>query len=176
VTKDEVLAMRREKDQFFKLNPQSPLTEDQQELFNGLQYYDHNPALDLVVTVVPSPSDDLITIETTTGDLRRYRRHGRFTFTVDGEEVELTIYESPHGYFLPFVDANAGNETYPAGRYLEPELIGENQFQVDFNLAYSPYCAYGSGWNCPITPLENRLNVAILAGEKLPVGDWVESE
>jgi uncharacterized protein (DUF1684 family) len=34
--------------------------------------------------------------------------------------------------------------------------------------------SFGSGWNCPITPLENRLNVAILAGEKLPVGERVE--
>lgn len=174
MAQDEILAMRREKDQFFKLNPQSPLNEDQQGLFDGLRYYDHNPAFDLVVTVTPNPTEDYVTIETTTGDLRRYKRYGRFSFTVDGETAELTLYEAPHGYFLPFVDVNAGQETYPAGRYLEPEALGDDRFHVDFNRAYSPYCAYGAGWNCPITPKENRLTVAITAGEKSPVGEWLD--
>ena len=170
----ELLAMRQEKDQYFKSSPHSPLTPDQQDAFTGLRYYDPNPALDLVVTVAPVEGDAEIAIETTTGDLRRYRRHGRFTITVDGQDVALTIYESPHGYFLPFVDANAASETYPAGRYLEPEPIDDRTFHVDFNQAYNPFCAFGSGWSCPLTPAENRLDVAIRAGEKLPEGAWVE--
>jgi uncharacterized protein (DUF1684 family) len=36
---------------------------------------------------------------------------------------------------------------------------------IDFNLAYNPYCAYNDAWSCPITPAENRLKVAIRAGE-----------
>ena len=104
----------------------------------------------------------------------RDRRYGTFTFTVDGQEASLTIYEADYGFFLPFVDAGAGTETYPAGRYLEPEYLGDNLFHVDFNHAYNPYCAYSDGWSCPITPAENRLKVSLQAGEKLPVGDWVE--
>src|SRR5262249_41872643 len=107
------------------------------------------------------------------GDTRVYRRYGQFKFTVDSQEVRLTIFDSPHGFFLPFVDANAGTETYPAGRYLEPEYLGNGKFHVDFNLAYSPFCAYGPGWSCPVTPAENRLKVAIRAGEKMPQGEWV---
>ena len=170
----ELQAYRQEKDQYFKDSPHSPLTPEQQDAFSGLRYYDPNPALDLVVTVEPIEGDDEITIETTTGDLRRYRRYGRFTFAVDGQVAALTIYESPHGYFLPFVDANAGVETYPAGRYLEPEPVDEQTFRVDFNQAYNPFCAYGAGWSCPLTPAENRLDMAIRAGEKLPEGAWVE--
>jgi len=71
------------------------------------------------------------------------------------------------------VDAGAGVETYPAGRYLEPERLDDGRFHVDFNQAYNPYCAYNDAWNCPITPAENRLKVAIRAGEKLPQGAWV---
>ncbi len=172
---DELAAQRREKDQFFKASPHSPLSEDQQAAFTGLRYYPHNPALDLTVTVERLPQDNNeIVIETTTGETRRYRRYGRFQFTVEGQPVQLTIYEAPHGFFLPFVDANAGVETYPAGRYLEPDDLGGNEFQVDFNLAYNPYCAFGDGWSCPITPAENRLGIAILAGEKNPEGDWLE--
>jgi len=44
---------------------------------------------------------------------------------------------------------------------------------MDFNLAYNPYCAYNENWSCPLTPFENRLKVAIAAGEKIPGGDWV---
>jgi uncharacterized protein (DUF1684 family) len=175
MTPEEYVALRREKDQFFKASPQSPLSLDQQDAFTGLSYYEPNPALSLVVTVEPLPPvNNEIVIETTTGDTRRYVRYGRFRFTVEGQEVELTLYEAPHGYFLPFVDANAGRETYGAGRYLEPEELGDNQFAVDFNLVYNPFCAYGDGWSCPITPAENRLSVAIRAGEKNPEGAWVE--
>jgi uncharacterized protein (DUF1684 family) len=172
----ELEAARREKDQFFKGSPQSPLTLDQQDVFTGLRYYDYNPALDLIVTVEPVSEQHEIVIETTTGELRQYTRCGRFTFEVEGTQAALTIYEAPYGYFLPFVDANAGTETYPAGRYLEPEALPDGAFHVDFNLAYNPFCAYNEGWSCPITPAENRLKVAIRAGEKLPVGAWVEQE
>lgn len=175
--REELIALRREKDQFFKASPQSPLSPEQQDAFSGLSYYEPNPALDLIVTVEPlPPGNNEIVIETTTGDTRRYRRYGRFSFTVEGQEVELTVYEAPHGYFLPFVDANAGSETYGAGRYLEPEELDDGQFQVDFNLAYNPFCAYGDGWSCPITPAENRLSVAIRAGEKNPEGVWSSIE
>jgi uncharacterized protein (DUF1684 family) len=86
---------------------------------------------------------------------------------VEGQEAQLTIYQNENGYFLPFVDALAGKETYPAGRYLEPEELYGNHFLVDFNLAYNPYCAYNEMWSCPITPAENRLKVPIRAGEKM---------
>ena len=174
---EEIRALRREKDQFFKASPHSPLSPEQQDVFAGLSYYEPNEALDLVVTVEPlPPGNNEIVIETTSGDVRRYQRYGRFSFTVEGQAVQLTIYEAPHGYFLPFMDANAGSETYSAGRYLEPEALEGGQFHVDFNAAYNPYCTYGSGWSCPITPAENRLTVAIQAGEKNPTGDWVEHE
>ncbi len=161
-------ALRREKDAYFKMSEDAPLTEAQQLTFKGLNYYPVNPQLDLVVDVELVEQDQEILITTTTNELRRYQRYGRFTFQVNGEAVTLTIYEAPHGYFLPFVDANSGVETYPAGRYLEPEPLSETRFRVDFNLAYNPYCAYSEGWSCPITPKENRVNVAIRAGEKNP--------
>ncbi len=161
---------RRQKDQFFKTNPQSPLTPEQQAAFTGLRYYEANPSLDLTVTVAPFADGQFVPIQTTTGDVRQYKRYGRFSFDVDGQTVELTLYEADYGFFLPFVDAGAGTETYPAGRYLEPEYVGDNRFHIDFNHAYNPYCAYGDGWSCPITPAENRLKVAIRAGEKIPKG------
>lgn len=159
---------RRDKDDFFKWSAYSPLTPEQQDSFTALAYYDPNPDLVLTVTVDLLDSSDVISMETTTGDIQQYRRYGRFSFVADDQEAHLTIYEGQHSFFLPFVDAGAGTETYAAGRYLEPEYLGENRFRVNFNDAYHPYCAYNDGWSCPITPAENRLKVAIRAGEKLP--------
>lgn len=105
-------------------------------------------------------------IQTSTGDQQTYTRYGRFSFEADGQKAELTIFANQYGYFLPFVDALSGQETYGAGRYLEPEELEDGRFLVDFNMAYNPYCAYNENWSCPLTPAENRLKVPIRAGEK----------
>jgi len=160
-------AFRTEKDEFFASHPQSPLTREQRLNFNGLYYFPENESLNLEVKVEEFPVKEEIKMQTTTGNMQTYQRYGKFKFTVDGVEAELTIYQSEHGFFLPFVDSIAGSETYPAGRYLEPEPLPGNRFLVDFNLAYNPYCAYNEMWSCPITPAENRLKVAVRAGEKL---------
>ena len=68
--------------------------------------------------------------------------------------------------FIPFVDAQAGKETYGAGRYLDPEVLPDGRLVLDFNLAYNPYCAYNERYSCPIPPAENRLEAVIQAGEK----------
>lgn len=159
--------MRAEKDEFFKNHFQSPLTREQKRDFKGLNYFPETEALRLEVQVEPLHDPNPTMMQTSTGGVQEYVRFGKFKFHVNGQEAELTIYESDHGFFLPFVDSLAGSETYPAGRYLEPEALPGNHFRVDFNIAYNPYCAYNEMWSCPITPAENRIKVPIRAGEKL---------
>lgn len=163
----DLIAYRTEKDSFFGGHPQSPLTREQRKTFSGLKYFPENESLRLEVMVNEFPVKEGLTMQTTTGSVQHYEKFGRFSFVVDGETVELTIYQSENGYFLPFVDSLAGSETYPAGRYLEPDALPGGRFFIDFNLAYNPYCAYNEMWSCPITPAENRLKVAIRAGEKM---------
>jgi len=67
-------------------------------------------------------------MQTSTGDLQTYLRFGRFKFYVNDQLAELTIFSSEDGYFLPFVDALAGKETYGAGRYLEPRPLDGGMF------------------------------------------------
>jgi hypothetical protein len=162
----ELEEFRQEKDAFFKTHPQSPLLPEQKRDFKGLSYFPENPALRLEVVVEEFNPKDTVHMQTSTGDTQTYQRFGRFKFVVEGQEAALTIYASEHGFFLPFVDSLAGEETYGAGRYLEPEPLGRGKFRVDFNLAYNPYCAYNEKWSCPLTPRENRLKVPIRAGEK----------
>ena len=158
---------RKMKDNFFAQDGSSPLTPEQKKKFKGLIYFPPNPELTLEVSVEEFPEKQRVEMQTTTGDIQVYQRYGKFQFVVNGQSVELTIYHSVDGYFLPFVDSLASKETYPAGRYLEPQDLGKNHFRVDFNLAYNPYCAYNEYWSCPLTPFENHLKVPICAGEKL---------
>lgn len=168
----DLKSFRSSKDEFFAGHPQSPLTREQKRAFQGLTYFPENPALRLEVPVEEFQDKTKIQIQTSTGDIQDYRRYGKFHFLINGEKAELTIYINDQGFFLPFVDSLAGKETYPAGRYLEPEALVNGKFMIDFNLAYNPYCAYNDHWSCPLTPPENRLKVPIQAGEKIPSETW----
>lgn len=115
----------------------------------------------------------------TSGPIKKnYRVYGIIYFTLNDTAVKLHIYQSQDlmttskyrdHLFIPFTDATSGEETYESGRYIDLEIkdITGDKFIIDFNKAYNPYCAYVSGkFNCPIPPAENRLVVAIPAGEK----------
>lgn len=164
---NELEEFRRAKDHFFANDPQSPLTARQRRGFAGLQYFLEDPALRFEVLPEPAADTSPVEVQTSTGDIQVYRRVGRFRFQVEGGEAALTIFEGAGGLFLPFVDVLAGRETYPAGRYLEPEPLPGGRYLVDFNLAYNPYCAYNEHWSCPLTPFENRIKVPLRAGEKI---------
>jgi uncharacterized protein (DUF1684 family) len=109
---------------------------------------------------------------------KNYRVYGTIHFTINDTAVTLNIYQSQDlmttkqykdHLFIPFTDATSGEETYESGRYIDLEIkdIINDKVLIDFNKAYNPYCAYVSGkYNCPIPPAENRLMVAIHAGEK----------
>ena len=86
---------------------------------------------------------------------------------IAGDLVRARDPETGH-LFLPFQDETSGRETYGAGRYLEVPVLEDGQLLLDFNYAYHPFCAYNPGYSCPIPPFENRLPVAIRAGERNP--------
>ena len=79
------------------------------------------------------------------------------------------------GLWLPFGDSTNKNETYGGGRYLYDSIKGAdlgagadpsgNTMLLDFNFAYNPSCAYDHRWSCPLSPPENKLPLAVRAGE-----------
>ena len=163
---------RERKDTFFKENEQSPLTDEQKAAFSGLSYFPTNPDLSLIVELDTSGEGigDEVTVGTLTGEPKQYVRIGRISFDVDGEQATLSVFQDKTSgkLFLPFRDTTADNETYSVGRYLDPKVRPDGRLVADFNMAYNPYCAYNSGWSCPIPPFENRLRVPIRAGELIP--------
>ena len=172
----ELTQFRTSKDEFLAKDHHSPLTHDQRHTFSGLEYFSENPDLRLELVIEEFPQKETIEMQTSTGDVQQHLRYGKIHFEVNGQPVELTLYKDAHGFFLPFADDLAGNETYGAGRYLEPKALMGDKVLVDFNYAYNPYCAYNDLYSCPLTPWENRLQVSIKAGEKLPTGDWAKLE
>lgn len=161
-----LLQHRQDKNRFFAESHQSPLPPAARHGFDGLDYYEPNP--DLVFTVPVEPADGAdIDVQTSDGATRTYRRLGRVTIAVEGEQATLTLYSTGQpGLFVPFRDATSGSETYGAGRYLDLEPNGDGTVTLDFNHAYNPFCAYDDAYSCPLPPGENWLTVAIRAGEK----------
>ena len=109
---------------------------------------------------------------------KKYYRYGTVKFIIDKKPYQLTIYQSDqlmkteeykNYLFIPYTDLTSGNESYGGGKYLDLQIsdIKDNYLTIDFNKAYNPYCAYSTGYNCPIPPRENDLPVAIKAGEKV---------
>ena len=158
---------RKEKDEFFKTGADSPLSNEQKRHFKGLRYYPENHQLHFEVTLKRFEHPEEVHMQTSTGQVQHYLKLGTFSFEVDGQPAELTVYGShDEDAFVPFADATSGSETYGAGRYLDLEWRGGDRFFVDFNLAYNPWCAYSPDYSCPIPPKENRIQVPIRAGEK----------
>lgn len=116
-------------------------------------------------------------MNTASGVKQKYFHYGLLTFKLHDSLVHLYIYQSASlmkqekykdYLFVPFGDATSGYDSYGGGRYLDFTIsdIKNNILVIDFNKAYNPYCAYTTGYNCPIPPKENLLTVAIPAGEK----------
>ncbi|MEE1943752.1 DUF1684 domain-containing protein [Pedobacter sp. KR3-3] len=116
------------------------------------------------------------------GTTADYIRYAKVDFKLNGQTLSMTLYRSiallQHPQykdllFLPFTDETNNKSTYGGGRYIDLDLktIKNGKIEIDFNKAYNPYCAYSSGYRCPIPPEENDLATAIQAGEKLYKGE-----
>ena len=116
------------------------------------------------------------TMKTSAGTEKPFFRYGKLYFTLNGKACELVVYQSggplkdpkyKDYLFIPFFDETTGDESYGSGRYIDiitGDIVGTSLL-LDFNKAYNPYCAYTTGFKCPIPPRENRLMVAVRAGE-----------
>lgn len=170
---------REAKDDLFAHHPQSALDEEQRPHFRGLRYFPYNPALVFLVEVDTRIEPVRQEIAMNADEIMTMTSVGRLHFSVDGQPTILTLYWLDiygGGLFLPFRDTTCPAESYGSGRYLFDTIKGSDPLPVsgvdgwrkmllDFNYAYNPSCAYNSRWVCPLAPVENRLSVAISAGE-----------
>jgi hypothetical protein len=90
---------------------------------------------------------------------------------VDGQDLALTAFpgHTPGSLFVLFTDETSGKTTYAANRSLQlPPPAEDGSVHLDFNRAVNLPCAYTTFATCPLPPTENRLPVAVEAGEKKP--------
>ena len=170
-----VKSQRLSKDAYLKRSPRSPIPEAQRASFGGLHYYPVDPGLRfeyLTLGPVPEGLEEEIHVQTSDGRVRHGRRVGTFDFSVEGVGQQLVALQlvDPAGdeLFVPFRDATNTDETYQAGRYLDLAPQEDGTYDLDFNLAYAPFCAYSPEYSCPLPPTENWLTARIAAGEREP--------
>lgn len=160
------------RDQLFRSHPQSALDPSLRDHFQGLRYYDYDPAWSLVGRLDTDVEHERYEIGTSSGGQMAFVRfavvHLPFG-TLDA--FWLDAYGG--GLFVPFRDATAGDTTYGGGRYLFDTVKGADlgspapdELHCDFNFAYNPSCHYSPTWSCPLAPPGNRLEVRTEAGEQ----------
>jgi len=162
---------RKDKDEYFSLDADSPLTDASKEMFSRLSYFPTNEKYKVRASLEKIEGQVQTSMATNDGKEQQYIKYAYATFELDGEEQRLLLLkpdppEDEEYLFLAFGDATSGDGTYGGGRYIDLELTSNKKLTIDFNKAYNPFCAYSEGYSCPLPPPENLLDVAIIAGEK----------
>jgi uncharacterized protein len=138
--------------------------------FQHIPYFDYDPNYRVKAFFEPK-FNQTMNITNVLGQEIEWNVMGVLKFELAGIPMELTVLDELGKFFVIYSDHTNAHETYPTGRYLfvdYPDRTG-NTF-IDFNFSYNPPCAFTAFATCPIPPKENRLEVGIKAGEKLPSG------
>ena len=137
--------------------------------FHGLQYFPIDMHWRIRAHFEPYVPSKRVPIVNILGMVDAMESPGALVFDKDGKTWRLdTILESPGDseLFVMFTDTTGGRETYGAGRYLYVAKPVNDIVWLDFNQAYNPPCAFTEFATCPLPPRQNRLPLAITAGEK----------
>lgn len=140
--------------------------------FHPLHYFDVDTSWVYKSKLYYYESQDTLLVYGTKGEERKAVKLGYLQFSRKGKDFKLNVYKnepSPGNiyYGIWFTDQTTNKETYGVGRYLNFEISPDSSFiyEIDFNLAYNPYCAYSSAYSCAIPTKEDFLDLAITAGE-----------
>ena len=136
--------------------------------FKGMMFYPLDMNYRIAAKWVPADGKKTVEIPNVLGDVTAQAIPGVAMFKMNGAELTLTALggDAETGLFFVFNDLTAKNDTYPGGRFLDSGPVENGHVLVDFNRAYNPPCAVTPYATCPLAPKENRLAVAIPAGEK----------
>ena len=117
---------------------------------------------------VPSDGKKTVDVPDVLGEVTPTPIAGQAKFKLNGQEATLINLggDPSKGLFFVFTDATGKTDTYPGGRFLQTDPVVNGSVVLDFNRAYNPPCAVTPYATCPLAPKENRLAVAIPAGER----------
>lgn len=139
--------------------------------FKGLDWFPIDPAYRVRARLRPHPQPRAVRVPNVLGQVEEMPSPGVAEFTLAGRALQLVpvLEEGSDELFFILRDATSGHGTYGGGRFLyaaPPAPGSDGALVLDFNKAYSPPCAFTPHATCPLPPPENRLEVALEAGEK----------
>lgn len=134
--------------------------------FRGLRWYEPNPAFRAIGTFTAYPARRVVQIPNILGDLEPFNAIGTVSVELGGVRHTMEAWGDLKSLWFVFRDQTSGRETYPSARFLYTSPVEGGTVEMDFNYAQNPPCAYNPFTTCPLPPAQNRLSVAIEAGEK----------
>ena len=175
--KKEVNEYREKYKADFLEEERSPFYGKEEDL-KHLQFYKPKKKYRVECSFQRTPKEESFDMATYSGKTKKFVKYGILSFKLNGEDLQLAVYQNlmlqkmeqyKDYLFLPFMDQTNGQTTYGGGRYFDIMIgdIKDDKLILDFNTCYNPYCAFSDGYNCPVPPKENHLEVAIKAGEKM---------
>lgn len=138
---------------------------EMRKAFAGIEYYPPKEEYRVKARFVPYNPPKMLTVPNILGQIERTPSPGYVVFKLHGREFRLDPVTEDNTLFFIFKDLTSGKETYPPGRFLNTEMPSNGEVILDFNKAYNPPCAFTPYATCPLPPEENKLPIAIEAGE-----------
>ena len=171
----EILKWQQNLDHEFADSTESCLSTSDRAKFAGLDYYPINYKYRIKAHFERTKDEKEFGMKTTTDRLPIYVRYGIASFSFEGKEYNINIYQNvkfaktdkyKNYLFMLFNDKTSGVESYAGGRYIDLQIPEGDEIIIDFNMAYNPYCAYNHKYSCPIPPDDDYFDMEILAGCK----------
>lgn len=136
--------------------------------FLGIDFFDIDPSWRVEARWVTFDKPQPLEIPDVVGTTYKLQVPGKAVFEHAGKTYELLPMneDTKDGLFFVFADKTSGKISYGGGRFLDTDAPKDGKLTLDFNLAYNPPCAFTPYATCPLAPPENRLRVAVEAGEK----------
>jgi len=170
----ELVTEREMKDEFMARHTESPFVGGRVP-FHALRYFPPDRSFCVRAKLARRPAPEEAYLRTNRDNQAVMRYLGDLEFRLAGRPVHLRVYHAGEGVgtsaFVPFRDRTSGRESYGPGRYLTLELNADDEYELDFNRAFNPYCAYTDDYECGFPPAENDLPVAVRAGEMVWASD-----
>jgi len=152
-------------DEFFALVSDSESPEIAK--FSGVTWFEIDPGWRVTARFVPYQQAQSVRVPMTHVSAKTVMSStGDVVFDLAGQRLRLKTFIDEENLFIMFTDATNGRETYGGGRFIEAPLPKDGVTTLDFNKAFNPYCSLNRNIMCPLVPVQNRLPVPVVAGEK----------
>ncbi len=140
--------------------------------FSRLRWYPVDPSWRIQAKFVPWDKPHPVTFDTTVGVKERDESPGYVSFQRNGKRFTMEPVVDGKQLWFVMRDGTSGKTTYAASRFLyaDPPKDGVQKsgiVEIDFNRAENPPCVFTDFATCPLPPPQNRLPLAVTAGEQM---------